>query len=374
MKYNRSQSAKNINPKLTPEEIYSISKRENIYGIKEYNPPKKYIDFHQIQWEKKTKEILKNCKKNWPPQDWLKDKNDDKKRIPPIKKTYIYTLEKWLNSYYDPKKAEELKEKGIKIDEYIPKRFIDKIKRTQFLENEKNKTELLNKKKLYPEYKESSISLVKEKINEEQKKKKLTYEEQMKKKYKDRPQSSRCERITILDEASSLGEQIPFYNSYLDQKFNKKKSFEPNKEVTSTWKRSPSWKISDLKKENNENIKYRKEVLKEKVEEIMSQKNWSQKDLFVNIRKSFYEVNNHGQLLHVMHKKIPFEKEEHYKSYIEKNPKKFVGPQHYWKVPFEKDKKNNKFVLDNSGNKIYYMDRKKTDKRVYIPNLRKSIY
>ena len=374
MKYNRSQSAKNIHSKLTPEEIYSISKRENIYGIKEYNPPKKYIDFHQIQWEKKRKNILQNYKKNWPPEDWSKDKNDEKKRIPPIKKTYIYNLEKWLNSYYDPKKAEELIEKGIKINEYIPKKFIDKIKRTKFLENEKNKTEILNKKKLYPEYKENTISLIQEKIKEEQKKKKLTYEEKMKKKYKNRPQSSRCERITILDEVTSLGEKIPFYNSYLDQKLNKKKSFNPNKNITSDWKRSPSWKINKINEEKNENIKYKKNLEKEKIEEIMNQKNWSQKDLFVNIRKSFYEVNNHGQLLYIIHKKFPFEKEEHYKSYIEKNPKKYVGPQHYWKVPFEKEKKNTKFIHDNSGNKIYYMDRKKTDKRVYIPNLRKSIY
>ncbi len=374
MKYNRSQSAKNIHSKLTPEDIYSISKRENIYGIKEYNPPKKYFDFHEIKWEKKRKEILKNSKKNWPPEDWPKDKKDDKKRIPPIKKTYIYTLEKWLNSYYDSKKAEELKEKGIKTNEYIPKIFIDKIKRTQFLENEKNKTELIKKKKLYPEYKENSISLIKEKINEEQKKKKLTYEEEMKVKYKDRPQSSRCERITILDEVSCLGEQIPFYNSYIDKKLNKKMSFNPNKKITSNWKRSPSWKISNLNKTINENIKYKKELEKEKVEEIMNQKNWSQKDLFVNIRKSFYEVNNHGQLIHIMHKKFPYEKEEHYKSYIEKNPKNFIGPQQYWKVPFKKENKNTKFIIDNNGNKIYYMDRKKTDKRVYNPNFRKSIY
>ena len=144
--------------------------------------------------------------------------------------------------------------------------------------------------------------------------------------------------------------------------------------MTSNWKRSPSWKISNLNKEKNENIKYKKELEKEKVEEIMNQKNWSQKDLFVNIRKSFYEVNNHGKLIHIMHKKFPYEKEEHYKSYIEKNPKNFIGPQQYWKVPFKKENKNTKFIIDNNGNKIYYMDRKKTDKRVYNPNFRKSIY
>ena len=51
-----------------------------------------------------------------------------KKKNLQLKNIFI-NLEKWLNSYYDPKRAEELIEKGINIKEYIPKQFIDKDKR-----------------------------------------------------------------------------------------------------------------------------------------------------------------------------------------------------------------------------------------------------
>ena len=66
-----------------------------------------------------------------------------------------------------------------------------------------------------------------------------------------------------------------------------------------------------------------------------------------------------------------------YFNYIQKNIK-YVGPQEYWKVPLEKNlgkkNKNKSFIEDSHGNKIYYMDRKKTDKRNYTPNMRKSVY
>ena len=150
----RSESAKLINEKkLTPEEMYSLIKRENIYGIEGYNVPRQYYDYNEIQWEKKRKNILNSFKRIWPPDDWPKDKNDEKKKIPPINKNYIYNLEKWLNSYYDPKRAEELIEKGINIKEYIPKQFIDKDKRRKFLENEKTKSEFYKNRTLYKEYK-----------------------------------------------------------------------------------------------------------------------------------------------------------------------------------------------------------------------------
>ena len=376
----RSESAKLINEKkLTPEEMYSLIKRENIYGIEGYNVPRQYYDYNEIQWEKKRKNILNSFKRIWPPDDWPKDKNDEKKKIPPINKNYIYNLEKWLNSYYDPKRAEELIEKGINIKEYIPKQFIDKDKRKKFLENEKTKSEFFKNRPLYPEYKEEAISMIKEKIKEEENSKEnnLTYEEKMKRKYKNRPASSRCDRITVIDEATCIGEQIPFYNNYYDEKNEKKILFNPNKKVTSLWKKNPEWKFNKLKAKN-EFLKIRNDLVKEKIDSLIDEKKWSKKDLLINVRKSFYDVNNHGKLLHTIYKKFYYKKEEHYKNAASQKNIKYVGPQEYWKVPLEKNlgkkNKNKSFIEDSHGNKIYYMDRKKTDKRNYTPNMRKSVY
>ena len=60
---------------------------------------------------KKTKTIyaLKAHKREWPPQNWPKDKESDK-LVPPKKTTFIDDQIKWANSFNDQKKSDELKE------------------------------------------------------------------------------------------------------------------------------------------------------------------------------------------------------------------------------------------------------------------------
>ena len=68
-----------------------------------------------------------------------------------------------------------------------------------------------------------------------------------------------------------------------------------------------------------------------------------------------------------------------YKTAKENNPNVYIGPQQYWKVPKENFRKKSakrslSTITDDKGNKIYYMDRKKTDKRVYSAGMRKAVY
>ena len=86
---------------------------------------------------------------------------------------------------------------------------------------------------------------------------------------------------------------------------------------------------------------------------------------------------HHGELLIKFQPEYKMKDTEQYAAALEKNPKVYIGPQQYWKMPketFSKKKANLSSITDDNGNKIYYMDRKKTDKRVYSAGLRKAVY
>ena len=240
---NRARSASNVrNPKyfkpikypLTPEQIYQISSHQLDIGVEGYVTPRSYYDYNQVMWIKKRTQILTKNKHVWPPNDWPRDKNDDKIRLKPKRLTYIDDIRKWCHSYYDPKRAEAIiEERNLNLKEYVPPRKIDKAKRKNFLENEKKKEEWRKSRPPYPEYKNDAIELA-----EENKKK---HEEEMKKdpiikirqRYKDRPQTARCDKISVLSEAIHVGEQVPFYNTYVPEGevLNKKKIILSKKEL-----------------------------------------------------------------------------------------------------------------------------------------------
>ena len=58
---------------------------------------------HVTMWHKKRAKILSSHKHIWPPDDWPRDKEDDKKKVKPKRLTYIDDIYKWCHSYYDPK-------------------------------------------------------------------------------------------------------------------------------------------------------------------------------------------------------------------------------------------------------------------------------
>ena len=74
-----------INYKITPEEMWNCIKGSSQnWGIEGYQITKKYYDYRQVKWMQQREKILKAHKKEWPPQNWPKDKETDK-LVPPKK-------------------------------------------------------------------------------------------------------------------------------------------------------------------------------------------------------------------------------------------------------------------------------------------------
>ena len=364
---------------LTPEEMYKLDSHQLEIGIEGYQIPRKYNDHHQCVWARKREKILKSHKHVWPPEDWPRDKDDENIKVKPKRKTFLDDLYKWCYSYYDPQRAEELIERGVETKDYVKPRVIDKIRRKNFLENEKRKEEWRKSRPQYREYMEDAIEDIKQKIQDEEKAKEDPIEK-IRRRYKHNPQTSRCDRVSVVSEAQYLGEQVPFYNTYVPEgeELDKKKLFFPSKELT--WRRAPAWKYP---KDIGPNVEYQneeKERLKEKIEEYMNDKDLKKEDLWINVSKSFHRVTHHGELPIKFQPIYKMHETEQYVAMLENQPRVYIGPQQYWKMPKEtftrkgQKKPNLSSITDDNGNKIYYMDRKKTDKRVYSAGMRKAVY
>ncbi len=364
---------------LTPEEMYKLDSHQLEIGIEGYQIPRKYNDHHQCVWARKREKILKSHKHVWPPEDWPRDKDDENIKVKPKRKTFLDDLYKWCYSYYDPQRAEELIEKGVDTKDYVKPREIDKIRRKNFLENEKKKEEWRKSRPEYREYMESAIEDIKQKIQDEEKAKEDPIDK-IRRRYKHNPQTSRCDRVSVVSEAQYLGEQVPFYNTYVPEgeELDKKKLFFPSKELT--WRRAPAWKYPKDIGPNVEHQNEEKERLKEKVEEYMNDKDLKKEDLWINVSKSFHRVTHHGELPIKFQPIYKVHETEQYQAMLENQPRVYIGPQQYWKMPKEtftrkgQKKPNLSSITDDNGNKIYYMDRKKTDKRVYSAGMRKAVY
>ena len=172
---------------------------------------------------------------------------------------------------------------------------------------------------------------------------------------------------------------MPFYNTFVREGkvLNKKKLFFPSRNYT--WKRYPSWKYPKPIGGNEEHKKEVEENIKEKVEEYMTDKNLKKQDLWINVREGFRKITHHGEILLKITPEFKYMDVEQYKTCKENNPNVYIGPQQYWKMPKENFRKGSakrsmSTITDDKGNKIYYMDRKKTDQRVYIAGLRRAIY
>ena len=364
---------------LTPEEMYKLDSHQLEIGIEGYQIPRQYNDHHQCVWARKREKILKSHKHVWPPEDWPRDKDDENIKVKPKRKTFLDDLYKWCYSYYDPQRAEELIEKGVDTKDYVKPREIDKIRRKNFLENEKKKEEWRKSRPEYREYMESAIEDIKQKIQDEEKAKEDPIDK-IRRRYKHNPQTSRCDRVSVVSEAQYLGEQVPFYNTYVPEgeELDKKKLFFPSKELT--WRRAPAWKYPKDIGPNVEHQNEEKERLKEKVEEYMNDKDLKKEDLWINVSKSFHRVTHHGELPIKFQPIYKVHETEQYQAMLENQPRVYIGPQQYWKMPKEtftrkgQKKPNLSSITDDNGNKIYYMDRKKTDKRVYSAGMRKAVY
>ena len=377
---NKKSKLSSIKYALTPEEMYKLASRQLEIGIEGYEIPRKYNDHHKCVWARERKKILDSHKHVWPPQDWPESKDDPNVKVKPKRKTFLDDLYKWCYSYYDDEKAKNLiEEKNIDVKEFVKPRFIDTKRRKEFLENEKKKEEWRKNRPEYPEHKQGPIEELQEKIKQEESEKKDPIDI-IRSRYKQNPQTSRCDRVSVVSEAQFLGEQVPFYNTFVPEgeELYKKKLFFPSKNLT--WKRAPAWKYP---KDIGPNVEYQneeKERIKEKIEEYMSDKDLKKEDLWIKVVDSFHKVTHHGELPIKFQPIYKMHETEQYVAMLENQPRVYIGPQQYWKMPketfsrYKQKKPNLSSITDDNGNKIYYMDRKKTDKRVYSAGMRKAVY
>ncbi len=361
---------------LTPEEMFDIISGSHKGGIIEYEVPKKYFDYKRAIWEKKREKILKSFKGHWPPLDWKEDKETGKKK-PPIRKNFIDESIKLANSFYDKKKAEEIKNelesknKIIKDIEY--KSDFDKKKNTRdlrkiFKERENEKKKIKEQINLIPEYKKNIIEEVKEKFRI------IEEEREKNKNKKGKANFSKCDRITIVAEAEFIGEQIPFYNTVKNKngEIDKNKLFYPNK----LYKKNPSWSFGKKNKfdknEENQYIKTRNEKLEEKIKNIINKQKGDNKYLFCDVSNSYNLVNNRGKLPIIFRKKFKYEETEQYKASRDKYNYETPAPNSYWDdgKSIVKLRKN----IDEQQAKKYIMNRDKTFKRLYVSKSVKSVF
>ena len=374
------KSFKNSSINITPEEVYKLSSREIDWGIEGYNIPRYYFDYQYEIWKRQRADIInRKTKSEWPPKDWPKTK-DEGKRIPPKRKNFLDEVQEWSRSFYNEQRAKDILERKPGIDkEYVKKTEKDTKKRDEFLKREKEKATWKKERDAFvPDYKSQGLDKIKEDIKTHNKEKEVPYTVRMKKKYiKGKEQFPRCDRVTVVADAEFVGEQIPFYNTPADEsgKIDKKKLFWPDKFVTMT--RYPAWKIFKPFGVNN-NTKAVEERIKEKVDNYLSSKNMKKDDLNIQLRQTFHNVTHHGRLYMTIHKPTDWKNEEHHKKAEEDHPRVTPGPDHYWKIPdkFDYSKKSVDLhdITDSNGKKIYYMDRRRTDKRVYKSGMRKSVY
>ena len=233
-----SQSVDNshpsINYKITPEEMWNCIKGSSQnWGIEGYQITKKYYDYRQVKWLQEREKILKAHKREWPPQNWPKDKETDK-LVPPKKTNFIDDQIKWANSFNDPKKSEEIKEslesRGT-FKEREKKTFPNL--RDKFLKEEKEKKEKFEQLPKIQPWKENAIESAKAKIEEDKGKIKSQYQKNLERYPKEKPWWARADRITTTSEAEYMGENVPFYyNNSKDEgdDKNKKNLFFPMKE------------------------------------------------------------------------------------------------------------------------------------------------
>ena len=374
---NKKSKLKTIKYALTPEEMYNLNSKHLEIGIQGYKIPRKYNDHHKCVWERKRAKILTEHKHIWPPDDWPKSKEDENIKVKPKRKTFLDDLYKWCNSYYSKERAEAVIEaKNLDVKDYVKPLHIDKKRRKDFLENEKKKEEWRKSRPAYFEWVQDSVDAAAEKIKTEMDGREDPIEK-IRKRYKDKPQTARCDKISVISEAQYLGENVPFYNTFVPEgeELDKKKLFWPSKNYT--WKRAPTWKYPKDIGGNEEHKKEVQEQLKEKIEEYMTDNDLKKEDLWINVVNGYHKLTHHGELPIKFQPIYKVLETDQYKTMLENQPRIYIGPQQYWKMPkenFKQKKQNISHITDDNGRKVYYMDRKKTDKRVYSAGMRKAVY
>lgn len=369
-----SINAKKQKIELTKDDMWKLTNNQVDIGIEGYVVPS------LCKIPKKVKEQFKKV-------------DEDGKVILPKRPNFLDDVYKWANSYYDKEKAEKVIEDLAAKDrtlEYKPKpkeQIVKSITKRVFFADQ-----IIREEKRNHEYLEDKLEIIeeiKEKTKEWQQKQ-LPFLESMKQKYCrlengiNKGSLPNATRVTVVADAEHVGEKYPFYNTYKnpddpeEEDPKKKKLFYPDKNPT--WKSAPKWNFQKhLKKEEEiEKEVSRKEQEKERQDSLFDAIKEKQglKDYNLKVREAFATVKNRGNI-HFSYTVRQKKEEEQtaWESYLEQNPKKVVGPQHYWKYPKVgyKVKKDYKPPEEDDNGKTYFQKREVTDKRIYKP-MKKHIF
>jgi hypothetical protein len=373
-------SSTRIKYKLTPEEMWNCIKGSSQnWGIEGYEITKKYYDYRQVKWEQERKRILDAHKKEWPPQNWPKNKETDKLE-PPKRTNFIDEQIAWANSFNDPKKSEEVKQnlESRGTFKYPDKKQYPNL-RDKFLKDEKEKKEKFDQLPKIQPWKENAIEDAKRKIEEDKSKVKTELQKNLERYPKEKPWWPRADRVTVTSDAEYMGEQVPFYyNNSKDEGEKGKKLFYPNKEYV--LRRAPAWAFQGKNptKLPTDNMKAREDMVRDKIENLKSSKNITDKDLQIDIMGSHEKIRRRGRHFFEYKKPYDYANTEQYKSNKEQHPSFSPGPTHYWKMKDIDTNARPKEVeeateINGKPSKIYFMNHKRTDYRQYKP-LRKSIF
>ncbi len=381
-KISQSQEPPKVKYKITPEEMWNCIKGSSQnWGIEGYEITKKYYDYRQVKWEQARKRILDAHKKEWPPQDWPKNKETDKLE-PPKKTTFIDDQIAWANSFNDPKKSEEVKQslEGRGTFKYPDKKQYPNL-RDKFLKDEKEKKEKFEQLPKIQPWKENAVEEANKKIEEDKSKVKTQLQKDLEKYPKEKPWWPRADRITVTSDAEYMGENVPFYyNNSKDEGEDKKgkKLFYPKKEFV--LRRAPAWAFQGKNptKLPTDNMKAKEDLIRDKIENLKNSKNLTDKDLQIDIMGSHEKIRRRGRHFFEYKKPYDYANTEQYKSNKEQHPSFSPGPNHYWKMKEIDSNIRPKEVeeateINGKPGKIYYMNHKRTDFRQYKP-MRKSVF
>ena len=143
--------------------------------------------------------------------------------------------------------------------------------------------------------------------------------------------------------------------------------------------RYPKWNFQKFpKKEEEESVlQAKKELDKDRYDGLMEtiKEKTKLENFNLHISNAYNTVRDNRKIRfkYTVPKKSETE-QECYDKWKEECPKKYVGPQHYWKYPKIKPGKKVKIPTeDDNGNKVYFMNRKETDGRIYKP-MKKHIF
>lgn len=113
----------------------------------------------------------------------------------------------------------------------------------------------------------------------------------------------------------------------------KKNLFNPKINFSSKFIRSPSWSFQNKNpmKIPNEQMENKMNIYKDKIENLKNQKNLSEKDLMIDVMRSYDLIKKRGIFLFTIRKPFDYSKTEQYKLNKENHPEFSLGPTHYWK-------------------------------------------